>query len=217
MADEWTVVTKKSKIKPFKLSPKPENKVIQQKEIQEKLPVVKPYMDQIVSLIPTTKPECVCFGIGNISQKPSQYQLALLLLLKPYMNNVYIFDPIMTANEIKLYKELGLAVLDTNHGGKYKVQTTTVFYMPHCDNFLYDAVLEANAGHLQLINILGNSFQTYKDMLTELPYRHLRASFDKVAETKVEINIGTAFNNFSWHSFNQVDKLQLDLTSLKLE
>lgn len=219
MADgEWTVITKKSKIKPFKKSLKRDNDKVKPKDIQDKLPAIEPFISLISNEITSTKPDCVCYGIGSLSQKSSQYQLALLLLLQPCFEKIYIYDPIMTPNEIQYYNEIGLKVLDTFTDGKYKAVKPTVFYMPHCDNFLYEAVLEANFDNLHLINILGNSFQTYKEMLIELPYPHLIKSFNLVTETRIEINVGTAFNNLSWHSFrNEMKGLEQALEKIELQ
>lgn len=43
----------------------------------------------------------------------------------------------------------------------------TLFYMPHCEEWMYDNVLAANWGSEQLrrVAILGNSFRNYYDRL----------------------------------------------------
>ncbi|KAJ3324003.1 hypothetical protein HDV06_000979 [Boothiomyces sp. JEL0866] len=216
--EEWTVVTKKSKIKPFKKQIVKDNDALKPNDIRDKIPTLEPFIPIIAEEIPTSKPDCVCYGIGTLSQKSSQYQFALLVLLKSYFDKIFIYDPIMTENEIQYYKELGLYVLETNLDGKYKVGRPTVFYMPHCDNFLYDAVLEANFERLDLIYILGNSFQTYQDMLIKLPFKFLKQSFALVIETKIEINVGTAFNNLSWHRFkSDLDHIHRSIDNLRLK
>lgn len=52
-----------------------------------------------------------------------------------------------------------------NEGGARRVCVPTLFYLPHCEGALCDALLGANweSGRLPLLAVLGNSFGTYRD------------------------------------------------------
>ncbi len=52
-------------------------------------------------------------------------------------------------------------VIDINEGGRRAPTKPTVFYMPHCEHLLYDALLSHNEGQGTLGNVimLGNSLE----------------------------------------------------------
>ena len=52
-------------------------------------------------------------------------------------------------------------VIQVNEGGRRAAMVPTVFYMPHCEHLLYDALLSHNEGLGVLGNVimLGNSLE----------------------------------------------------------
>ncbi len=59
-----------------------------------------------------------------------------------------------------------MQVLVENEEGKHVAMSPTLFYLPHCDGGLCGNLLQANAGSLGSIAILGNSFRSYYDQWT---------------------------------------------------
>ncbi|KAJ1673920.1 sensitivity to red-light reduced protein, partial [Spiromyces aspiralis] len=103
-------------------------------------------VDKIDAFGPTS---IVCYGIGPVSRyQVPQYQLALVLLLrdrlKTKVESVWIFDPCDTDLDNEVYRYFGLNPIASNENGRRKVNERTLFYMPHCEEFLYDNVWAAN-------------------------------------------------------------------------
>ena len=75
--------------------------------------------------------------------------------------NFFFFDPVLSKLETSLLlTEFGASIITQNEEGKRKVKRRTLFFMPHCDLWLYSNVLWANwapAG-LAATVIAGNSF-----------------------------------------------------------
>ncbi|KAI8927728.1 hypothetical protein BC831DRAFT_451374 [Entophlyctis helioformis] len=152
------------------------------------------------------KLDCVCYGIGSIAEsKLAQFQFALLLLMIRDLEfgQVHMYEPMMTAAEAEFAVSRGITIIPENENGKRLVANHTLFYMPHCEGFLYSNVLEANWAHTDQIAIMGNSFETYDrhsigDRLqTTCPF--VAKSLAIVTETPMQAfaECETAFNNTS--------------------
>ena len=98
----------------------------------------------------------VCFGIGNMCKADSRYQLALLRLLSH--KNTSIYDPYTTVPEYDYYINECRFNREVVEDCKKEISEPTLFYMLHCETWMYLAVIEANKDHLEKIQILGNSF-----------------------------------------------------------
>ncbi|OMJ28738.1 SRR1-like protein [Smittium culicis] len=115
--------------------------------------------------------EIVCYGIGSFSAlSAAQIQLALLLVIKDELlqncpsnppsttatisnstNNsntclrVLAYDPVFSDSDTKLLNHFGILIIPTNEAAKRYALSNTLFYMPHCEAFLYDNLLSANS------------------------------------------------------------------------
>jgi SRR1 len=68
-----------------------------------------------------------------------------------------IFDPLFSAKESLVCRNLGLFVSDENRKGKHKAaKGPTLFFMPHCPYRLYVNLLWENWDNLENVIILGN-------------------------------------------------------------
>jgi hypothetical protein len=118
--------------------------------------------------------DIVCYGIGSISSsKKSQYQFALVLLLRSLLQipgQIYIYDPILNVVDKDVVIACGCTLVQNNEEGKRKVERKTLFFMPHCGRQLYSNVLWANwsPSLLQNVVIFGNSFALYE----QIAFRH---------------------------------------------
>ncbi|KAJ2750092.1 hypothetical protein GGI19_005298 [Coemansia pectinata] len=110
--------------------------------------------------------EIVCYGIGSLSTQVSQWQLALALLINQYLNvDICAFDPVAIAADCETLGRFGISIIAENEEAKRTVTKRTLFFMPHCEEFLYNNVLAANWSPEQLARILviGNHLGRYKD------------------------------------------------------
>ncbi|CAI5987655.1 unnamed protein product [Closterium sp. NIES-64] len=67
---------------------------------------------------------------------------------RPPRVRVGVFDPVLSPAELSALALLGVHCLPSNEEGRRTVVVPTLFYMPHCEAFLYNNVLEANASAL---------------------------------------------------------------------
>ncbi|KAM9810929.1 SRR1-like protein [Neosynchiropus ocellatus] len=121
-----------------------------------------------------TQLQCICYGLGPFSSIVSaRYQLAMMLLLLEAaqipMEDCFMFDPVFSAGEKGVLKELGLTVLTENEEGKRLATKPSIFYLMHCGKALYNNLLWKNwsTDHLPRIAIIGNSFTGMKDRSVE--------------------------------------------------
>ncbi|KAJ2034840.1 hypothetical protein GGI09_006207 [Coemansia sp. S100] len=120
-----------------------------------------------LDVIQEFKPEeIVCYGIGSLTTQVSQWQLALVLLINQYLNvDICAFDPVVIASDCETLGRFGVSIIAENEEAKRTVTKRTLFFMPHCEEFLYNNVLAANWSPEQLSRILviGNHLGRYKD------------------------------------------------------
>ncbi|KAJ2552464.1 hypothetical protein EV175_003299 [Coemansia sp. RSA 1933] len=111
--------------------------------------------------------EIVCYGVGSLSIQVSQWQLALVLLINEDLRipDIMAFDPVTADADVLTYKRLGVSMISVNEEAKRKAEKRTLFFMPHCEIFLYENLLSANwsVDNLSQIMVIGNSLQRYQD------------------------------------------------------
>nr|XP_039266813.1 SRR1-like protein [Styela clava] len=129
--------------------------------------------------------EIVCYGLGSVSNSYiARYQLAMLILLLKFLsqrtgNNCgnkpipcYVYDPIFNNFDVAILENFKLKVLSENEEGRRKGSSEhgiSIFYMIHCDKFLYDNLLCENLENrtMDKIIVIGNSFKTMWERLPE--------------------------------------------------
>uniref|UniRef100_A0A0W0F970 SRR1-like domain-containing protein n=1 Tax=Moniliophthora roreri TaxID=221103 RepID=A0A0W0F970_MONRR len=116
---------------------------------------------EIVKSVPIQGPSgLICLGLGSpASSAVSRAQLAALIDLLETLDiakspsKVSIYDPVFTDEDNTLFGELGFRI-SPGLVNKQDERGTTVFFMPHCDLELYDAVLKANWSEEGLRNLI---------------------------------------------------------------
>jgi hypothetical protein len=124
----------------------------------------------------TKKIAFVCYGIGNIFKSEiSQYQCGLLQLLVEWFSikikefdpllklEPEIFDPVLTLAEQTYLQSIGISLIAQNEMcSRRLLDSWGIFYMPHCEKFMYCNLIQANLdGPLSRILLIGNSFERY--------------------------------------------------------
>ena len=102
----------------------------------------------------------VCYGLGRISTShAAAVQFSFLLKLRRRLNVVCeIFDPVFSKSDKAVLEKYDFRILDRNECAKRRVEGLTLFYMPHCDLFLYNNLLYANWGtRIGSVMLIGNS------------------------------------------------------------
>ncbi|KAJ2776619.1 hypothetical protein GGI18_004319 [Coemansia linderi] len=124
---------------------------------------LQPCLDVIQGFRPE---EIVCYGIGSLATQVSQWQLALVLLINEDLNmGMWAYDPVAIASDCETLDRFGVSIIAENEQAKRKVTKRTLFFMPHCEEFLYNNVLSANWSpeSLSRVLIIGNHLGRYKD------------------------------------------------------
>lgn len=115
-----------------------------------------------------------CLGLGSDFTKhgnrnPSNVQIAFAEFLRERLRitRVFAYDPLFTKND-----EVALRLLDWEikqvmeatreaQTEEEKKGKKIILYMPHCDRFLYNIVIEKNWENLRGVVFIANSFQRY--------------------------------------------------------
>ncbi|TPX39938.1 hypothetical protein SeLEV6574_g06915 [Synchytrium endobioticum] len=112
--------------------------------------------------------DIVAYGIGSFTDSwtsSSILQVALLLLLQDELaiqkDSVYAYDPEFSQLDRDTLSQYGIHVLTQNDQGSRHVGRPTLFYMPHCEMWLYSNVLFSNWNSLANVFVMGNSFAEY--------------------------------------------------------
>ncbi|KAL4854511.1 Protein ROOT INITIATION DEFECTIVE 3 [Chlorella vulgaris] len=137
-----------------------------------------PFWQRLTSLLEQLLPHCavsklqhmVMYGLGSLEQPGAvhiRYQLAaaqLLAAMLPLAAAAEAYDPVFTALDRAALLHCGIEVIAHDEGGRRLAHTPTLFFMPHCEGVLTDALLAANvaAGTLHNVVVLGNRFSNYK-------------------------------------------------------
>lgn len=161
----------------------------------------------------------VCYGLGKVSScRIAQIQLAFLLLLRDHLKvEVQVYDPVFSAIDKKLLDNFYFRQIDVNEKGKRTVESEQIlFYMPHCDFFLYNNLLWANwsKAKLKSISLIGNSFKTAvcdhisSKFSEKYKYVYLAEKFNTEYPFPTLKNNLDIFNNFAFmlfKNFSNVD------------
>ncbi|KAJ1634813.1 hypothetical protein T492DRAFT_970878 [Pavlovales sp. CCMP2436] len=125
--------------------------------------------------------------------------------------SVSVFDPILSDADREILSALGLAYTRSELEVDHAVRgVRTLFYMPHCDRQLYEAVLDANwppTSELERVWVLGNSFGAYAERVVDrnryTPTPRLEAvqRYTREVEVPDRFHVGGVFNNLSLHAF----------------
>ena len=160
-----------------------------------------------------TVQEIVCYGIGRVSAyKNSRVQFAMATLLKANLRPVKgasFFDPFTSELDTNIMTSAGFKNIDQNEEGKRPAKGVTIYFMPHCDLWLYSNVLWANWSEAKLRNtiVVGNSFKAYNTNSAFTGWKIdpdencVFRSIDLIQETNILVprsassSIQNAFNN----------------------
>lgn len=170
-------------------------------------------------------------GVGSFDYSPAaRLQLALAVLLRrdllPTAAAADLFDPVLSAAECAAAAALGFKVPSLDDGCRRRVEEPTLFYMPHCEASLYDALLAANwesPAQLRCVCVLGNSFRGYALQADEhragpaAKAAHVLAAerfaweerVDEAGAVDEDDWFTRAFNETSWHFFEVKDGVDL--------
>ncbi|KQK07804.1 protein SENSITIVITY TO RED LIGHT REDUCED 1 [Brachypodium distachyon] len=198
-----------------------------------------PLRHRLASLAPT---RLSLLGVGSFeSSLAARLQLALAALLRRDLlpdASADLFDPVLSAAECAAAAALGFAVPRLDDGCRRRAAGPTLFYMPHCEAALYDALLDANwepRAQLRRLCVLGNSFQRYalqaedsasgpaaKAKLVLAAERFAwEESVNEAGAVDDEDGFVRAFNETSWHFFEvddeDADRKEISSNALSME
>jgi hypothetical protein len=132
------------------------------------------------------------------------------------------YDPIFSDGDRAILRALGIDCTSASSAGEacgaishaagplVDARERVLFYMPHCDRALYEAVLAANwpDGGLSRVSVLGNSFAAYAERVVDRASYARTPRLDAVGAHTREcavrdtFAIGGVFNNLSLHTFH---------------
>ncbi|CAM0957960.1 unnamed protein product [Alopecurus aequalis] len=179
-------------------------------------------------------------GVGSFESSPAaRLQLALAALLRRDLlpdasAPADLFDPVLSAVECAAAVALGFAVPSVNDGCRRRAGEPTLFYMPHCEALLYDALLAANwepRAQLRGVCVLGNSFRRYAlqaeenrsgpaakaKLVLEAEQFAWEERVDEAGDMEDEDGFARAFNETSWHFFDVDGRKEISSEALSLE
>ncbi|PVU91463.1 hypothetical protein BB559_004123 [Furculomyces boomerangus] len=176
LGKNWTKIENKNKTEPNTNL----KNILKLIYLQKKLLLNSQFYAKLnVEVIPKLKDfgvmEIVAYGIGMISEsRTSQLQFAFLLLLMEELglDQAYAFDPVSNEHDKEVYSHYGMSYIDKNENGCRVATEKTLFYMPHCEGFLYESVLVANKTEdisnkcfdgWKKLAIVGNNFSEFLD------------------------------------------------------
>ncbi|KAG2842957.1 hypothetical protein PC111_g2520 [Phytophthora cactorum] len=174
-------------------------------------------------------PTLVGYGLGSFcASSNAVHQLGFLVALigaldgRKLTSDVHkiphcaeIFDPAMNKNDAAIAEHFQLKVIQENEHGRRRVDSNSVFFMPHCGKTLYQNVLACNWGPaIKRLVIIGNSFSAYGDrvlaakereellLVSVLPYLKEVPLPCGVAKSHEDFaRYEAAFNDLSVHRF----------------
>eukprot|EP00042_Codosiga_hollandica_P014030 m.32027 g.32027 ORF g.32027 m.32027 type:complete len:173 (-) comp42168_c0_seq2:8-526(-) len=151
------------------------------------------------------------------------FQLAFFLELRSILSTAaqlqaFAYDPMIHPTEQRVLLAERIEWIERNELAKRRVLRPTLFFMPHCDRWLYNNLLWANWGPVSLPNvcILGNSFGFYdqntatRKLKDEAPFLHMTLPF--VIETAIPNTFSAnaeAFSSLSLHQFEHKALLEV--------
>ena len=152
----------------------------------------------------------VCYGLGSLEIFRSQLQLALICAIRERfptsITSAYSYDPCHSQNDKYFIRQAGFVTLEENDQGRRDIGTkdTVLFFMPHCDRWLYCNVLEKQQHNLDRIYILGNSFIEYEKKSSEKDL--VQQAVRKSVEKRFSLLPGDSHldSSFMFESFNDL-------------
>ncbi|KAJ1966295.1 hypothetical protein IWQ62_002461 [Dispira parvispora] len=166
-------------------SPSPEETARRIKAIQANLDNLaeqhdtKIYLDRATKVVQDALKEfspikdIVCYGIGSLAHnRDSKLQFLFLRSLVSSLQipgHVYIYDPVFKPVEIAVCDAYHIEWINDNEECKRLVHDTTLFYMPHCEKFMYHNLFQANwkqCRGLSKVVYIGNDTERYLDVLS---------------------------------------------------
>lgn len=124
--------------------------------------------------------ELVMYGVGSPERSASaRAQLAFGVLLASELRvppeRVRFFDPVLSDADAMVLRDVGATpIVEDEEGRRAATSPATLFYMPHCEAWLYDNLVAAHCaraeravgappGGLARVVVLGNSFDRYEE------------------------------------------------------
>jgi hypothetical protein len=126
--------------------------------------------ETLVAAVETFQPQTIlCYGLGRLSIARCALQLALACTVcevsSVNCSSRLSFDPMHGGEDHALLAECGFTCLDKSVLGKdVSMDTRTLFFMPHCERWMYCEVLAARESSLDRTLIIGNSLKEYVAM-----------------------------------------------------
>lgn len=186
------------------------------KDIQQDLLISEFVQKSLKSLREVTSnqsiKEIICLGIGRVSDcSIAKHQLAFISIIQEDLKipSTKFYDPVLLSSDKDIIEKLNFSVLSENKEGKYQVDHSTLFYLPHCPKQITNNLLFTNWKSDQLKNLIliCNSFNT---IIESTPERLLRPNAHFLLEinpfvTEIELEnsyrFKDIFNDFSIHTF----------------
>lgn len=176
--------------------------------------------DKVLSVLSVGKVErIICLGLGRFLECPiSRYQFAFIRCLQEAINcdrQIQYFDPVFGRQEVETLEHLNGIVLRENCEGKYLVDVTTLFYLPHCPKQISNNLLWKNWSlqSLEKVFLIGNSFS---GIIRNSPNRLLEKNAHFILEVEDSCREIEFENNFNHTDiFNDTSLHYFDVSSLR--
>ncbi|KAJ2371092.1 hypothetical protein IW150_004759 [Coemansia sp. RSA 2607] len=135
--------------------------------------------------------EIVCYGMGSpTGSQTSQWQVSLVLEMRDALApiRVFAFDPVATDTDCKVLDSLGISTISENEQARRMAHEGTVFYMPHCEQFLYENLVAANwtRERLERVVVVGNRFARYREAQGEEEFAKRSPFLDRMLRGGIE-------------------------------
>lgn len=161
--------------------------------------------------------DIVCYGVGNFATGAApMWQFACILMLREFLavENVYYYDPCTTKLELELLRDFDVQVISENERGLRPVLVPTLFYMPHCAQFLYNNVVISNWNSLDKIVMFGNSLQEYHGRQGPTLLKAIEVLLPFLTEKPVECSKRDLQEHFQLeYAFNDCRLVQVEMAS----
>lgn len=156
--------------------------------------------------------QIVMYGLGSLIRLGAshvRYQFALMVLIRKTLSpNIswIAYDPVFTTLDKAILRHYGCETLEENEGGRRLAVSPMLFYMPHCEGDLTEALLQCNVsgGTLQNVYILGNAISKYVDGQYSHQTMTTLSHGNRLAEKRIpeeNFPVTSAFNDIALHTF----------------
>ncbi|KAJ1719715.1 hypothetical protein LPJ53_005573 [Coemansia erecta] len=136
--------------------------------------------------------EIVCFGVGSpTGSQASQWQITLVLEIQDALKPIRVsaYDPVVTDADRRMLDRLDIEVLTENEEGRRVARERTLFFMPHCEQFLYENLVAANWTRetLEKVVVVGNRFAMYRDAQGQEEFARRSPHLDRILRGGLEV------------------------------